>query len=128
MYTSEFCDMRYIKDCNVVFVKWKKFCCKEEYRAPLLYALSVIQTNPGCNYVADTKDGFENIPEDTQWVADFFVPEAAAAGCRYVFFIIDKENSLQGELEGQAADSAGKIDFRYVLDLQEVKEFLSINP
>lgn len=28
MYLSEYCDVKYEENYNVVFVKWKKFCCR----------------------------------------------------------------------------------------------------
>ena len=34
MYQSEYCEVSYNTEYNVVFVKWKKFCCKEDYRKP----------------------------------------------------------------------------------------------
>jgi len=120
MFQSEFCEVHYEAQYNVVFVKWKKFCSFADYRAPLEYALEIMRAHAGCNYVADTHDGFENHPEDTKWVAEVFVPEAAKAGCRVVFFIVDESNSLREELEGQEAGSAGQIAFRYVRRLEDV--------
>ena len=105
----------------MVFVKWKKFCCMEDYRKPLEYALEIIEKYK-CNYVADTRDGFENIPEDTAWVADYFMPKAASLGCECIYFIIDENNSLKEELEGQASDSADVITFKYIYDLSEVEK------
>ena len=121
MYVSEYCEVRYEDKYNVVFVKWKKFCCKQDYREPLEYALNIIKQNKNCNYVADTRDGFENIAEDTNWVAEYFVPKAVEYGCKYIYFIIDKDNSLKEELEGQESDSADKIEFRYIYNLEEIK-------
>lgn len=119
MYSSEYCDVEYIAEKNIVFVTWKKFCCKDDYRRPLEYALNVIAEH-GCDYVADTRNGFENIPEDTQWVAEYFMPKAAEFGCRCIYFIIDKSNSLKEELEGQEADSSDIIRFRYIYNMDEV--------
>ena len=121
MYLSEFCDVAYEEEKNVVFVKWKKFCCMEDYRKPLEYALEIIEKYK-CDYVADTRDGFENIPEDTAWVADYFMPKAASLGCKCIYFIIDEDNSLKEELEGQAADSQDVIAFKYIYDLSEVEK------
>lgn len=121
MFSSEFCEVRYNAEYNVVFVKWKKFCCAEDYRAPLLHALEIIRQHDGCNYVADTRDGFEDASEDTKWVAEYFMPEAVNAGCKIIYFIIDRNNSLKDELEGQEADSAGIISFRYIYDLSEIE-------
>lgn len=119
MYQSEYCEVFYNAEYKVVFVKWKKFCCKEDYRKPLEYALEIIKEYK-CNYVADTRTGFENIPEDTKWVADYFMPKAVEYGCRCIHFIIDKNNSLKEELEGQEADSGNLIQFRYIYGLEEI--------
>lgn len=120
MYNSEFCEVNYNEKYNVVFVKWKKFCSFEDYRNPLLCALKIMKEYDECNYVADTRNGFENHPDDTKWVAEYFIPEAVKVGCRCIYFIIDKENSLKEELQGQEQDSSDKIEFKYIYDLQEI--------
>ncbi len=119
MYSSEYCDVKYEENYNVVFVKWKKFCSYDDYRKPLEYALKIIKQYQ-CNYVADTRSGFENVPEDTKWVADYFMPQAAMYGCGCIFFIIDKDNSLKEELEGQESDSSDLMQFKYIYKLEEV--------
>ena len=72
------------------------------------------------DYVADTRTGFENHPDDTKWVADVFMPMAVEYGCKIIYFIIDEINSLKEELEGQESDSSDKIAFRYIYSLDEV--------
>lgn len=119
MYLSEYCDVNYNETYNIVFVKWKKFCCIEDYRKPLEFALDIIKQYK-CDYVADTRDGFENIPEDTKWVADYFMPKAAEYGCRVIYFIIDENNTLKDELEGQQKDSQSLMQFKYIYDICEV--------
>ncbi len=119
MYLSEYCDVNYNETYNIVFVKWKKFCCMEDYRKPLEFALDIIKQYK-CDYVADTRDGFENIPEDTKWVADYFMPKAAEYGCRCIYFIIDENNTLKDELEGQQKDSQSLMQFKYIYDIYEV--------
>ena len=113
MYLSEYCDVCYNKEYNVVYVKWKKFCSFDDYRNPLLYALDKIKKYK-CNYVADTRNGFENILEDTKWVAVEY-------GCKCIYFIIDENNSLEKELEGQKSDSEDIIQFKYISNLDEIK-------
>ncbi len=118
-YLSEYCDVSYNAEYNVVFVKWKKFCCLEDYRNPLEFALDIIRQYK-CDYVADTRTGFENIPEDTQWVADYFMPKAKEYGCECIYFIIDENNSLKDELEGQQKNSENLIKFRYIYNIKEI--------
>lgn len=79
MYTSQYCNVKYNEEYKIVLVEWKKFCCYEKYRQPLKYALEIIKEKQ-CDYVADTRNGFENIPEDTQWVAEYFMPTAVEYG------------------------------------------------
>ena len=119
MYKSEFCEVHYNEEYNVVFVKWKKFCSHKNYHEPLFYALEIIKEHM-CDYVADTRTGFENHPDDTKWVSDVFMPTAVEYGCKTIWFIIDENNSLKEELEGQESDSSDKISFRYIYCLDEV--------
>lgn len=117
---SEHCDVFYVENKNVVLVHWKKYCELEQYRMPLECALKVIKEHPGCNYVADTRDGFEDNPLDTKWVAEYFMPKAKEYGCKIIYFIIDKNNSLKEELEGQEKDSSALLEFRYIYGIEEV--------
>ena len=71
-------------------------------------------------------EGFENITEDTQWMADHFMPMAVEYGCKCIYFIIDENNSLKEELEGQASDSSDKIEFRYIYSLDGFMNNLGI--
>jgi len=120
MFTSPYCEVQYDQLHNVVFVKWKKYCSHDDYRAPLEYALEIMR-DKCCSYAADTRSGFENHPDDTAWVADYFFPQAAAAGCKYIYFIIDSSNSLKDELEGQENSAEGGLEFRYIFDLDEIE-------
>ena len=120
IYLSDTCDVYYLADKNVVLVHWKKYCELERYRTPLELALRVIRDHEGCNYVADTRDGFEDNPLDTKWVADYFMPTAKEYGCRIIYFIIDEDNSLREELEGQEKDSSSLLEFRYIYGLEEI--------
>ena len=120
MYLSEYCDVKYEENLNVVFVKWKKFCCYDDYRKPLEYALEIIKRY-NCDYVADTRDGFENIEDDTKWIADYFIPQAVLNRCKCIYFIIDKNNSLKDELKGQESASSDLIKFKYIYELEEIQ-------
>ena len=120
IYLSEQADVFYIVSKNVVLVHWKRYCELERYREPLLKALEVIREHEGCEYAADTRDGFEDNPLDTKWVADYFMPKAKEYGCSTIFFIIDKNNSLKEELEGQENDSASILKFRYIYGIDEI--------
>lgn len=119
-YNSNYCSVQYLENKNVVLVEWKKYCEFDEYRKPLEFALNIIKSHAGCNYVADTRNGFEDNPADTQWVADYFMPKAAEYGCRYIYFIIDKDNSLKEELAEQERNSSNILEFRYIQGINEI--------
>lgn len=120
MYETEFCRVNYDSEHNVVFVKWKKYCHHEDYRRPLEYALDIMREHR-CDYLADTRNGFEDHPDDTRWVAEYFFPEAVKAGCEHIWFIIDEGNSLKEELEGQESSAADGLEFRYIYSIDEVE-------
>ena len=125
MYRSEFCDIDYNKELNIVLTTWKKFCCKDDYRNPLLYSLEIMQENNDCQYVADTRTGFENDPADTQWLLDVFLLQAAKTSCKMIFFIIDKDNKLKDELESQSAELKKLFEVHYCFSFDEVESILN---
>jgi hypothetical protein len=124
MYHSSFSDVSYLEDLNVVFVKWKKFCRLDDYRNPLLYALDIMKAHDNCHYVADTRNGFENEPADTRWVFDVFLKQAALTTCKAIFFIIDNDNKLKEELEGQSVELRKCFNVHYCFGLDDVKKIL----
>jgi hypothetical protein len=121
MYKSEFSEVSYLNDLNVAFVKWKKFCRRDDYRNPLLYALEIMRNHKGCHYAADTRDGFENEPDDIQWVSDVFLTQAALTDCKAIFFIIDSDNKLKEELEKHSGHLRKQFGVHYCFGLDEVK-------
>ena len=125
MYRSEYSDVDYIEDLNVVFVKWKRFCFGNDYRNTLLYAIEVMKNHAGCHYVADTRDGFENEEADTKWVFDVFLPETAKTTCKAIFFIIDNDNTLKEELEEQSSELSKQFDVHYCFGIDEVKSIIN---
>ena len=124
MYKSEFCDVSYNVELNVVFAKWKKFCRQDDYRNPLIYALDIMKNKKNCHYVADTRDGFENDKDDTEWLFNYFLPQASLTTCKIIFFIINKDNKLKEELEGQSVELKKIFEVIYCFSLDEVKELL----
>ncbi|WP_029902153.1 hypothetical protein [Prevotella sp. 10(H)] len=124
MYSSEFCDVSYLSDSNVVFVEWKNFCKGNDYRQPLLYAIEVMRANKDCHYMADTRHGFENEEADTLWVFNEFIPLAATTGCKYIIFIIGENNNLKEELEGQSVELKKYFEVKAFFSIEEAKEFL----
>jgi len=124
MYKSEYCDVNYNEELNIVFVKWKKFCFQDNYRKPLLTALDIMKNHNDCHYVADTRDGFENKEEDTEWLFNEWLPNVSKTTCKIIFFIITKDNNLKDELEGQSVELKKLFEVIYCFGLDEVKAIL----
>jgi hypothetical protein len=124
VFESEFCEVRYLDDMNVVLVTWKKFCSGDDYRKPLLFALKTMGEHTGCDFVADTRDGFEDDPADLQWIFDEFIPLARTTTCQHIFFIIDRDNSLKKELEAQTGELKNYFTVKACFDLDEVRKSL----
>lgn len=127
MYQSEFCNVTYLPDLNVVYVEWKKYCQGKDYRIPLLRAIEIMKANENCHYVADTRNGFENEEADTLWVFSEFIPLAASTNCKYIFFIINRDNNLKEELEGQSVELNKFFQVKACFSLEEVKQILENN-
>ena len=120
MYKSDYCEVEDLNEFNVVFVTQKQYCEFEDYRKPLNYALEIIKNHKNCNYAVDTRNGFENNPADTEWMAEILIPQAVEYGCKTVCIIVDKSNPLADELKGQEEDSKGKMEFRYIFNMSEI--------
>lgn len=127
IFESAFCQVKYLDELNVALVTWKGFCRGGDYRQPLLFALDLLKKHPGCNFVADTRDGFEDDPADMQWIFDVFIPAARQTDCRYVFFIIDRDNSLKDELDAQTGEMKNYFTVVPCFDLNEVAAILKKN-
>lgn len=63
-FDSEFSNVRYMPEDNIVFLTWKKFCCYDNYRNPTTFALELLRKYPNSNFVVDARNGFEDIKED----------------------------------------------------------------
>ena len=50
MYISDYCEVNYEEKFNIVLVKWKNFCCNQDYRKPLEYALDIIKQQTGIDF------------------------------------------------------------------------------
>ena len=84
-----------------------------------------MKKHDNCHYVADTRDGFENEEADTKWVFDVFLKRTAnETSCKAIFFIIDNDNSLKEELEGQSSELSKYFNVHYCFGLDDVKRIL----
>lgn len=98
MFDSEFCNIKYISQDNAVLLTWKKFCCGDNYRNPLEFALEILRSNPGTDFVVDARNGFEDEAADVEWGFSVLIPKLAETGCQTVVFIMDTVTGIEEEM------------------------------
>jgi hypothetical protein len=98
-FDSEFSNVKYIKEDNIVFLTWKKFCCYDDYRKPALFALDLLKQYHNSNFVVDARNGFEDIKDDVEWGFTILLPEMSKTDCKYVIFILNKVNGIEEEMD-----------------------------
>ena len=103
MLETDFCKIEYMEKYNAVFCRWKRFCRSTDYRAPLEYGLRLIRAQNASMWITDTTNGFENEPEDTQWLLETFIPKVIDSSCESIAFIIDEDSPLKDEIKQQRA-------------------------
>lgn len=98
-FDSEFCNVRYIENENVVFLTWKIFARLNDYRAPTLFALDLLKQFPHSNFVVDARNGFEDDKEDVEWGFSELLPNMSKTDCEYVIFIMPETENLEDEMD-----------------------------
>ena len=99
MFDSEFCNIEYIGKDKVILLTWKKFCCGDNYRNPLGFALETLRSNLCTNFVVDARNGFEDDAADVEWGFAVFIPELAKTACQTVVFIMDTVTGIEEEMD-----------------------------
>lgn len=98
-FDSEYCNVRYMENDNVVFLTWKKFAQSDNYRRPTLFALNLLKQYPHSNFVVDARNGFEDAEEDVEWGFSELLPNMAKSSCKYVVFIMQKASDMEEEMD-----------------------------
>ena len=98
-FDSPFCDVKWVPADRVVLLAWKRFCSHDDYRAPALFALKLLQENSGSNLVIDARHGFEDDPADVDWGFKVLLPAMAQTNCRVVAFVMEGAAELEAELD-----------------------------
>jgi len=98
-FNSEFCNVKYILEDNIVFLTWKKFCCCDNYRKPTTFALELLKKYPNSNFVVDARNGFEDEKEDVEWGFSVLLPAMSNTDCKNVVFIMNEVNEIEEEMD-----------------------------
>jgi quinol monooxygenase YgiN len=98
-YDSEFCNVRYMENENIVFLTWKKFARLNDYKKPTLFALDLLKQYPHSNFVVDARNGFEDDKEDVEWGVSELLPNMSKTDCEYVIFIMPETVNIEDEMD-----------------------------
>ncbi|MCO1604539.1 hypothetical protein [Desulfosporosinus nitroreducens] len=98
-FDSEFSNVKYMSEANIVFLTWKKFCSYDDYRNPTTFALELLKKNPNSNFVVDARNGFEDEKEDTEWGFSVLLPAMSNTDCKNVVFIMNEVNEIEEEMD-----------------------------
>lgn len=99
-FDSAYCNVKYIPEDNVVLLAWKQPSYFDNYRAPSLAMLHMLQENKDSNYVCDARHGFEDEKDDVVWGFSYLLPEMAkTTTCKHVVFIMNMENEIEEEMD-----------------------------
>lgn len=123
-FDSQFSNVRYLEKEHIVFLKWKKFCCYDDYRNPTTFALNLLRENPGSNFVIDARNGFEDEQADVEWGFSFLLPEMAKTDCRYVVFIMNEVNEIEDEMDMWTREFMKYFVVKKVEDFPQARAFL----
>ena len=98
-FDSEFSNVKYSKEDNVVLLTWKKFCSYDDYRAPTLFALELLKKHQDSNFVIDARNGFEDVKADVEWGFSVLIPAMSKTDCKIVVFIMEEVNEIEDEMD-----------------------------
>jgi len=101
-YSSEYCEVSYLKEKDSVLCEWLKKCSGKEYREPLQYGLELLKKFNARTWITDTTNGFENDREDSEWLMKEFIPQTISSHCQRVVFIINDRSLLKEEINSQS--------------------------
>lgn len=96
---SEFGNVKYKIEDNIVLLTWKKFCCYENYRKHATFALELLKKFPASNLVVDARNGFEDEKDDVEWGFSVLLPAMSKTTCKKVVFIMNEVNEIEEEMD-----------------------------
>lgn len=98
-FDSDFSNVKYMTDDNIVLLTWKKFCFYDDYRNPTTFALELLKKYPNSNFVIDARNGFEDEKDDVEWGFSVLLPAMSSADCKNVVFIMNEVNEIEEEMD-----------------------------
>jgi hypothetical protein len=123
-FDSEFCNVKYMPNDNVVFLTWKKFCCYDDYRNPTVFALELLKKYSNSNFVFDARNGFEDEKEDVEWGFSVLLPAMSKTDCKNVVFIMNVVNEIEEEMDMWTKEFMKYFTVKKVKSYEEAVQFV----
>ncbi len=123
-YISEFCTTYYRPEINVLYLKWKKFCCGDDYRNPLYYVIDTFMQQKCATGLFNVANGFEDKEEDIQWAFNEFIPKMASTSCKNIIFVMGLENKIEGEIDAFTAEFMKYFKVYKCITIDEAKDLI----
>jgi len=124
-FDSEFSNVKYIEEDNIVFLTWKKFCCYDDYRNPTTYALELLKKYKNSNFVVDARNGFEDEKDDVEWGFNVLLPAMSKTDCRYIVLIMNEVNEIEEEMDMWTKEFMKYFTVKKVISYEDGIEFLT---
>lgn len=124
-FDSDYSHVEYISADNIVFLTWKKFCCKSNYRAPTIFAVDLLNQYPESNFVVDAQNGFEDESADVEWGFSVLLPAMSKTDCKIVVFIVNEVNEIKSEMDMWTKEFKKYFTVKQVTNYQDAIDFIS---
>lgn len=126
-FDSEYCNVKYMKEDNVVFLAWKKFCSHDDYRKPATFAVELLKKYPCSNFICDARNGFEDDKDDVEWGFSTYLPSMAETDCKVVVFIMNEVNEIEEEMDMWTKEFMKYFTVKRVTSYKEAVKFIKDN-
>ncbi len=126
IYKSDYAEIIYEKENNLVTLTWKGFVTSEQYREVFGKVKDVIVEKRVARFLANTTDEGPITPQDRKWLETEIVPITVKAGLQYSATIMSKDVFKKYYLSQikNSSEKSGMSGFRIFDDLEEGRKWL----
>jgi len=124
-FDSEFSNVIYMAEDNIVLLTWKKFCCYNDYRNPTTFALDLLKKHSNSNFVVDARNGFEDEKDDVKWGFSVLLPAMSNTDCKIVAFIMNEVNQIEEEMDMWTKEFMKYFTVKKVISYAEAVKYIA---
>ena len=124
-FDSEFSNVKYMAEDNIVLLTWKKFCCYNDYRNPTIFALDLLKMHSNSNFIVDARNGFEDEKDDVEWGFSVLLPAMSNTDCKIVVFIMNEVNEIEEEMDMWTKEFMKYFTVKKVLSYAEAVKYIA---